>query len=143
MKYRTHIVALALMSAIALPALAEPSAPTGGTATPAARQADAASAHEHFEASLKAFGEKNYQRAAADIRHGAAAVEQAAEHASGEAGAALKASALELKGLAVEVERGTVGAADRLESAFARAEHALGSRAHWSAAAGSPFDYGA
>ena len=128
-----NAIAFALISAAGLPSHAQ--APANTT-----------SAHERFQASLKALAENDYDRAAAEIRRGEALVEREAAGAATEARAALNASAAELKSLASQVETGAMHEAQRLESAFARSENAVAAakraRRHEGDQA-SPFDYGA
>jgi hypothetical protein len=138
MNLRINAIAFALISAVSLPGYAQVTTPPSAQV----ERADAASPHKQFQASLKALAEKDYERAAAEIHRGEAVVEQAAARAAGDARAALEASAAELKTLAAEVGSGAVHEKRSLESAFARAEHALAhGRAQVQSA--SPFDYGA
>jgi hypothetical protein len=142
-----NAIAFALISGAALPAYTQVSTfPPALAASAQVVRAQASSPHEHFQSSLSAFAEKDYQRAAGEIRTGEALVEQEAAHAVNEARAALEASAAELKTLASEVESGAMHEAQRLESAFARAERALAivHRDHSpESSETSPFDYGA
>jgi hypothetical protein len=142
-----NAIAFALISATGLPGHAQaPSSPSALAASAQTSPANAISPHERFEASLKALTENDYYRAAAEMRRGEALVEREAAGAASEARAALEASAAELELLASEVETGAMRDLQRLESAFARAEHAL-ALAHRArmpdGEQASPFDYGA
>jgi len=106
-------------------------------------QPAAPSPHPHFQASLKALAEKDYDRAAVEIRQGEALVERAAARAESEARVALDAAANELRSLALDVESGVTHDAQALRSAFARAEHALRRTSDGQADETSPFDAGA
>lgn len=111
-----------------------------------AQPAPAASPHPHFQASLQALAEKDYDRAASEIRQGEALIERAAARVENEARVALDAAASELRNLASEVERGATRDAQALKAAFARAEHALSLGRRTSdgqADQASPFDAGA
>jgi hypothetical protein len=126
MNFGINAIAFAVISAVGLPGHAQgPSSPSALAASAQTSPADATSPHERFQASLKALAENDYHRAAAEIRRGEALVEREAAGAASEARAALAASAAELKSLASEVETGAIHEAQRLESAFARAEHAV------------------
>lgn len=142
-----NAIAFAVISAVGLPGHAQaPTAPPALAASAQNSPADATSPHERFQASLKALAENDYHRAAAEIRRGEALIEREAASAASEARAALEASAAELKSLASEVETGAMHEAQRLESAFARAENTVAAAKRERRREGdqaSPFDYGA
>jgi hypothetical protein len=143
-----NAIAFALISAAGLPGHAQVAQPVPPALAAGAQTspANAISPHERFEASLKALTENDYYRAAAEMRRGEALVEREAAGAASEARAALEASAAELKLLASQVETGAMRDLQRLESAFARAEHALALAHRARTPEGeqaSPFDFGA
>ncbi len=84
----------------------------------------------HMRQAHESFVKKDYGATTRDLRKAAGYLHIAARNASSETKAALTASAHELETLAADVQAGTVKSVKSLDSAFARAEHALGADDH-------------
>jgi hypothetical protein len=80
---------------------------------------------KQFHDAREKFLKKEYQNAAAEIRRGAAFLDEEAKLATDDRKKALIASARELDQLADRERKGAVHSVQELERAFARAEHAL------------------
>jgi hypothetical protein len=79
----------------------------------------------HMQRAHASFLKKEYKAAANELQKTASYLHVESQNAVGETKSALAASAEELDRLAHDVAAGTVKSAKTLESAFARAEHAL------------------
>jgi hypothetical protein len=84
----------------------------------------------HMHQAHESFLKKDYGATSRELRKAAGYLNIAARNASSDTTAALTASASELDSLAVDVQAGRVKSVKRLDSAFARAEHALGADDH-------------
>jgi hypothetical protein len=80
---------------------------------------------QHFQKAHENFLKKDTKATTSEIRKGASFLITEAEHGTGETKKALMASAKELERLAGDVEKGTVTSVEKLDEAFARADHAL------------------
>jgi hypothetical protein len=81
---------------------------------------------QHMHRAHESFLKKEYGATTTELRKAGGYLHIAARNSSSETKAALTASAHELDSLAADVQAGTVKSAKSLDSAFARAEHALG-----------------
>jgi len=79
----------------------------------------------HFQNAHQSFLAKNYNKAAEEIRKGAAFVKLEARRSSGDVKYSLNSSAQELGKLAVDTKKGTVKSVQEGDGAFARADRAL------------------
>ena len=84
----------------------------------------------HMHQAHESFLKKEYGATTTDLRKAAAYLHIAARNASSDTKAALAASASELDSFAADVQAGRVKSVKSLDSAFARAEHALGADDH-------------
>jgi hypothetical protein len=84
----------------------------------------------HMHQAHESFLKKEYGATTNDLRKAAGYLHIAARNASSETKAALTASAYELDSLATDVQAGRVKSVKSLDTAFARAEHALGADYH-------------
>jgi serine protease Do len=87
-----------------------------------------------FHVALKAFSEKQWPKAAAQINDAARYLQLKARQATGESKTELSSAADELRSLGSEVEKGAVTDETKLKDAFADAHHALAQAYHEQAA---------
>jgi hypothetical protein len=85
---------------------------------------------QHMHQAHESFLKKAYGATTSELRKAGGYLHIAARNSSSETKAALTASAHELDSLAAEVQAGTVKSVKSLDSAFARAEHALAADDH-------------
>jgi hypothetical protein len=127
------VLALACMSAIAMLAAAQqptakqpPKAPEGWVVVEEDVLNVFTDEPEHYmKAAHDSFLKKDKKATAVELRKAAAFVKLEAARAAGDAKTGLTASATELEKLADDVDKGTVASVEKLDSAFARAAHAL------------------
>ena len=80
---------------------------------------------QHFLAAMDAFVQKNYQKAADEVRKAEAYVRLNAARASGQAKAGLNAANVELEKTAQALDQGTLQSEQDLAKVFAQTNHAL------------------
>jgi hypothetical protein len=85
---------------------------------------------QHMRQARESFLKKDYGATTSELRKAGGYLHIAARNSSSETRTALTASAHELDSLAADVQAGTVKSVKSLDSAFARAEHALGADDH-------------
>ncbi|MFO1021673.1 MAG: hypothetical protein U0903_13395 [Planctomycetales bacterium] len=84
----------------------------------------------HMDRARERFLKREYNAAARELHKVGGYLHAAASHAEEDVKKALESSAREIDSLATGVEKGTVKTVDKLEEAFARAEHALALHHH-------------